>query len=165
MMQGLESTIYFDSSRSPAPAVPVGEVRDVAHDPDAAASLARLGIRIEEDLPAVLLAEPGGKLRLVGMRLSAEEVGQIVAGERLAPRRPLLLGTGWCPDCARAKRVLSDAGVAYDEVDIERDGKVASELVTRSGGRRVVPTLVLDGRLWAFNPAPPMLRRLLGAAG
>jgi mycoredoxin len=164
MTQSLECQIYFDSSRSTVPALTGSVLRDVAHNPEAAATLARLGIRVAEDLPAVLLSEPGGKLRVVGMRLSADEVGKLAAGEKLEPQRPLVLGTGWCPDCARAKRVLADAGIAYDEVDIDRDSKVANELVTRSGGRRVVPTLVIGGRLWAFNPAPPLLRRLLGAA-
>jgi len=162
MTQSLDCQIYFDSSRTTLPAVPGSELRDVAHDPEAVATLAKLGIRAAEDLPAALLSEPGGKLRVVGMRLSADELGKLAAGEKLEPQRPLLLGTGWCPDCARAKRVLADAGIAYDEVDIDRDGKAAGELVTRSGGRRVVPTLVIGGRLWAFNPAPPLLRRLLG---
>lgn len=47
------------------------------------------------------------------------------------------------------------------EVDIERDAGAEAEVLRRSGGRRVVPTLVLDGRVWAFNPEPPMVRRLV----
>ncbi len=34
-------------------------------------------------------------------------------------------------------------------------------VLEKSGGRRVVPTLRFDDRLWAFNPDPPLLRRLL----
>jgi hypothetical protein len=47
-------------------------------------------------------------------------------------------------------------------VDIDRDAGAEAMVVQRSGGRRVVPTLRFGERVWAFNPAPPLLRRLLG---
>jgi len=46
-------------------------------------------------------------------------------------------------------------------VDIDRDPRAEALVMRRSGGRRVVPTLLFDGRLWAFNPDPPLLRQLL----
>ncbi|HEX2863976.1 MAG TPA: glutaredoxin family protein [Deinococcales bacterium] len=52
--------------------------------------------------------------------------------------------TSWCPDCTAAKRVLSARGIAFEEIDIERDETAAAFVMRVNGGRRSVPTLVLD---------------------
>jgi mycoredoxin len=163
MTPSLSTKIFFDSSRTEAPAIPGVEPIDVAAQPEAAAALARLDIAVPGDLPALLASEPGGKLRLVGLRLTVEEATELAQGRGVAGPPPRVLSTGWCPDCFRAKRILDEAGVAYDDVDVDGDRQLAAELVRRSGGRRVVPTLVFAGRVWAFNPSPPLLRRLIGS--
>ena len=73
----------------------------------------------------------------------------------------LVYSSSWCPDCRRAKRVLEEAEAAFSEIDIDQDRGAEALVLERSGGRRVVPTLRFDDRVWAFNPAPPLLRRLL----
>lgn len=162
MHQDLQTQVYYDSSRGAAPAVPGAFAIDVAAEPAAADRLGRLGLSTADDLPVALVCEPNGKLRLLGLRLSAEELARVAEGRGLdASPRPRVLATGWCGDCARAKRMLGEAGVLYDEVDVDGNAQLARELVEKSGGRRVVPTLVFDDRLWAFNPAPPLLRRLI----
>jgi glutaredoxin len=165
MHQDLQCQVYYDSSRGAAPTVPGAFAIDVAAEPAAAGRLGRLGLSATDDLPVALVTEPGGKLRLLGGRLSAEDLARVAAGRGLAAApRPRMLATGWCGDCARAKRVLGEAGVSYDEVDVDGNAQLARELIEKSGGRRVVPTLVFDDRLWAFNPAPPLLRRLISRA-
>jgi len=164
IMSDLHCQVYYDSSRGAAPAVPGVSAIDVAAEPAAAAKLGRLGLSAADDLPVALVCEPGGKLRLLGLRLSAEELARVADGRGLNGSRPRMLATGWCGDCARAKRLLGEAGVPYDEVDVDGNAQAARELVEKSGGRRVVPTLVFDDRLWAFNPAPPLLRRLISRA-
>ena len=53
--------------------------------------------------------------------------------------------TSQCPDCTAAKRVLNTRGVAFQEIDIELDDAAAEYVMSVNGGRRSVPTLVLDG--------------------
>lgn len=157
-MSRLECQVFYNSHEQDAPAE--GAV-DVAADPGAAHRLLQLGLSPRHDLPAVLLAEPGGKLRILGLRLSSGEVAKLCAAEGLPVARLLVYSSAWCPDCRRAKRVLDEAETSFEEVDIDRDATAEATVLARSGGRRVVPTLLFDDRIWAFNPDPPLLRRLL----
>jgi glutaredoxin len=60
--------------------------------------------------------------------------------------------TAWCPDCRAAKRFLDSHGVAYTEIDVDRDAAASAEVVRRVG-KRAVPQLVIDGE-W-FQPYTP----------
>ena len=55
-------------------------------------------------------------------------------------------GATWCPDCVRAKRVLTDKSVAFDWIDISNDEKARSYVEKVNNGNRSVPTIVFpDG--------------------
>jgi mycoredoxin len=159
-MSHLDCHVYYDSTRQPMPPAECGDRVDLAADPEAAGRLARLGLS-PDDLPAVLLTEPDGKIRIVGVRLSAAETVKLATGEGIHAGSVVVYSSSWCPDCRRAKRVLEEAEAPFAEVDIDEDHAAEAMVLERSGGRRVVPTLRFDDRVWAFNPAPPLLRRLL----
>jgi glutaredoxin len=161
MNQSLECHVYYDSTRQPEPPVENGARVDLSADPEAGNRLIRLGISPRTDLPAMLLTEPGGKIRILGVRLTEEEIARLAGGAGFGGSRLTVYSSAWCPDCRRAKRVLEEAQAPFDEVDIDQDTQAESVVLERSGGRRVVPTLRFDDRLWAFNPDPPLLRRLL----
>ncbi len=166
MSHSLDCRIYYDSTRHTAPPAECGDHVDLAADPTASERLTRLGVEPQSDLPAVLLTEPDGKLRILGLRLSGEETVRLATGQAFPVSRLTVYSSGWCPDCRRARRVLEEAAAPFDEVDVDQDARAEALILERSGGRRVVPTLLFDDRLWAFNPSPPLLRRLLdGAAG
>jgi glutaredoxin len=60
--------------------------------------------------------------------------------------------TGWCPDCRRVKRFLSERGVQFREVNIEEDDE-AEEIVLRvNHGKRKVPTLKVGEKYFACSP-------------
>ncbi|HEX6898622.1 MAG TPA: glutaredoxin family protein [Thermoanaerobaculia bacterium] len=160
-MSHLDCHIYYDSARHAEPPVECGDPVDLAADPGAAERLVRLGISPESDLPAVVLTEPDGKIRIVGVRLTHEETARLATGGGIHAETLVVYSTSWCPDCRRAKRVLEEVEASFDEVDIDLDSGAENMILQRSGGRRVVPTLRFDDRVWAFNPAPPLLRRLL----
>jgi glutaredoxin len=92
---------------------------------------------------------------------------RLASGAGLPAERLLIYSSAWCPDCRRAKRVLEEAQAHFEEIDIDQDPQAEAMVLERSGGRRVVPTLRFGDRVWAFNPEPPLLRRLLNgkAAG
>jgi glutaredoxin len=161
MSQSLDCHVYYDSTRHQEPPAECGSRVDLAAQPQAAGGLAQLGISAESDLPAVLLTEPDGKLRLAGLRLSGEEAVKLAAGQGIQTESLVVYCSAWCPDCRQTKRVLENAEARFAEVDIDRDLGAEAVVLQRSGGRRVVPTLRFDDRVWAFNPPPPLLRRLL----
>ena len=52
----------------------------------------------------------------------------------------------WCGYCYRAKKLLERKGAPFDEIDVEQDPALESEMVERSGGRYTVPQILIDGR-------------------
>lgn len=59
--------------------------------------------------------------------------------------------TRWCGDCFKAKRFLKERAIEFEEVDIELDSGAADRLVEWTGGKRVVPTLEVNGHV-LINP-------------
>jgi glutaredoxin 3 len=58
--------------------------------------------------------------------------------------RVVVYTTTTCPFCVRAKRLLEERGVPYDEIDVEDDDELRMDLVRRTG-RRTVPQIFIDG--------------------
>ncbi|MCW5731428.1 MAG: glutaredoxin 3 [Alphaproteobacteria bacterium] len=51
--------------------------------------------------------------------------------------------TMMCPYCARAKNLLGEKGVAYDEIDVSFDAALREQMTARAGGRRTVPQIFI----------------------
>jgi len=51
-----------------------------------------------------------------------------------------------CPYCTRAKRLLAEKGVEYEEYDITLGGPKRAEMLERSGGASTVPQIFIDDR-------------------
>ncbi len=54
--------------------------------------------------------------------------------------------TMFCPYCARAKRLLRDKGVGFDEIDVTFQPNARAGMTERAGGARTVPQIFVDGR-------------------
>jgi len=75
----------------------------------------------------------------------------------------------WCPYCARAKKLLAQKGVAFDEIDVDADPERRREMTTRAKGRTSVPQIFIGAThvggcddLYALEKAgklDPMLAR------
>ena len=52
----------------------------------------------------------------------------------------------FCGYCSRAKRLLDDKGVAYEEYDITLGGPKRAEMLQRAHGRSTVPQIFIDDR-------------------
>ena len=51
-----------------------------------------------------------------------------------------------CPYCARAKRLLGEKGVTFEEYEISGDSAKRAEMLGRANGRTTVPQIFIDGR-------------------
>jgi glutaredoxin 3 len=49
--------------------------------------------------------------------------------------------TPLCGYCHAAKRLLTQKGVAFTEIDVSRDAALRNAMVARAGGRRTVPQI------------------------
>ena len=50
-----------------------------------------------------------------------------------------------CGYCHRAKALLNDKGVAFEEHDISMGGPQREEMIQRAGGRTTVPQIFIGG--------------------
>jgi len=51
----------------------------------------------------------------------------------------------FCPYCVRAKRLLGEKGVVFEEHDITLGGPQRTEMIQRAHGRTTVPQIFIDG--------------------
>ena len=71
-----------------------------------------------------------------------------------------VFGADWCSDCVTAKRFLDSKGVEFEYIDIT-DNQQAIDLVEKiNNGRRVIPTLMVDGVSFT-NPGINGLMKIL----
>ena len=64
----------------------------------------------------------------------------------MAEPRILVYSTPFCGYCAAAKRLLTTKGAEYTEIDVMMDPDRRQEMLAKSGGRRTVPQIFIDGR-------------------
>jgi glutaredoxin 3 len=55
-----------------------------------------------------------------------------------------IYSTMWCPFCHHAKRLLSNKGVEFTEIDVGMSGTKKKEMLVRAEGRRTVPQIFID---------------------
>lgn len=51
-----------------------------------------------------------------------------------------------CPYCVKAKALLTRKGKAFKEIDITHDEALQKEMVEKSGGRKTVPQIFINGK-------------------
>ena len=74
-----------------------------------------------------------------------------------------------CPYCVRAKQLLTQKGVQYDDINLDRSPELRTEVMQRSG-RRTVPQIWVGDthvggfdELWALDRAGKLDPLLAGA--
>lgn len=77
-----------------------------------------------------------------------------------------MYSTHWCGDCRVAKRFLNQNKISFTEIDIDQDEEAARQVIDWSGGRRVIPTLLIecsqsDQPIILHNPPLAKLAELL----
>ena len=70
-------------------------------------------------------------------------------------------GADWCSDCVTAKKILNSKGVDFEYIDITDNQEAISLVEKINNGRRVIPTLMVDGVIFT-NPGINGLMKILG---
>jgi thioredoxin reductase (NADPH) len=70
-------------------------------------------------------------------------------------------GADWCSDCVTAKKFLNSKGVEFEYIDITDNEEAISVVEQINNGRRVIPTLMVDGVSYT-NPGINGLMKILG---
>ncbi len=58
----------------------------------------------------------------------------------------IIYSKDYCPYCVKAKTLLKRKGIAFREIDVTRDPALQQEMVTKSGGRKTVPQILINGQ-------------------
>jgi mycoredoxin len=75
-----------------------------------------------------------------------------------------MYSTTWCGYCRRLKLQMEQAGIAYAEIDIERDPEAAKFVEGVNGGNQTVPVIRFPDDSTATNPSLAEVRAKLDAA-
>ncbi len=51
----------------------------------------------------------------------------------------------FCPYCSRAKRLLNEKGVDFEEIDVTMSTSKRAKMTEMAGGRTSVPQIFIDG--------------------
>lgn len=57
-----------------------------------------------------------------------------------------IYSTTYCPYCTRAKALMDAKDLNYTEIDVTGDDAARMALVEKSGGRKTVPQIFIDGQ-------------------
>ena len=52
----------------------------------------------------------------------------------------------FCPFCVRAKSLMQEKGVTFDEINIDEYPERRGEMISRAQGRSTVPQIFIDGQ-------------------
>lgn len=58
----------------------------------------------------------------------------------------ILYTKDYCPYCVKAKALLKRKGVMFREIDITHSEALQKEMVGKSGGRKTVPQIFINGQ-------------------
>lgn len=64
----------------------------------------------------------------------------------MADERVIVYSQPFCGYCSAAKRLLTAKGTGFTEIDVMAEAGRRDEMIARSGGRRTVPQIFIDGR-------------------
>lgn len=73
-----------------------------------------------------------------------------------------IYSTTWCGYCRRLKTQLDEAGIGYNEVDIEQDPASAEFVGSVNNGNHIVPTVKFGDGTTATNPSLADVKKALG---
>lgn len=69
-------------------------------------------------------------------------------------------GADWCPDCVKTKKFLYSKEISFEYIVITDNVEAIAFLEKANNGKRIIPTLVVDGKIYA-NPGINGLMKII----
>lgn len=79
-----------------------------------------------------------------------------------APHTVIMYGADWCPDCRKSKSFLDAQGVNYQYIDIDQNEWAIPIITEINGGKRKIPTLIINEGITLTEPDNEQLAQVLG---
>jgi len=58
----------------------------------------------------------------------------------------LIYTASYCPYCTKAKELLKMKGRSFKEIDVTDSDKLRAEMMKKSGGRKTIPQIFINGK-------------------
>ena len=71
--------------------------------------------------------------------------------------------TNWCPACHRAKKLMTDRGIVFEEINIDRDRAASEYVIKVNNGYRSVPTIIFPDGDILVEPSTRQLDKKLNS--
>lgn len=55
-----------------------------------------------------------------------------------------MYGTAFCPYCTRARHLLNNKGIEFEDIRVDKEPHLRAEMVQRSSGSTSVPQIFID---------------------
>jgi mycoredoxin len=66
----------------------------------------------------------------------------------LSPKTTVSYGKSWCPDCRRARKLMTESKIPFIDIDIANDDKAREFVRQINHGNESVPTIIFpDGKI------------------
>ncbi len=92
------------------------------------------------DDPSPLVAE------MAAWALEELQNSDYIKGEEIFMADIVIYTKDYCPYCVKAKGLLTRKGKPFREIDITHDENLQKEMVEKSGGRKTVPQIFINGK-------------------
>lgn len=60
-------------------------------------------------------------------------------------KKAILYSSNYCPYCTRAKNLLQQMGIAYEEIDLTHNEQLKQKIIQQTG-QRTVPQIFIDDK-------------------
>jgi mycoredoxin len=74
----------------------------------------------------------------------------------------MFYSTNWCPACRRAKKLMTEIGIHFEEINIDRDKDASEYVIKVNNGYRSVPTIIFPDGDILVEPSNRQLEKKLG---
>lgn len=81
--------------------------------------------------------------------------------QKEAQKSIMMYTTNWCPDCWRAKQIMSSMNVRFEEININEDEDAVDIVLELNNGNRSVPTIVFPDGSVLTEPSTTVLAQKL----
>ena len=71
-----------------------------------------------------------------------------------------MYGADWCSDCIHAKNFLNSKKIEFEYINITNNDNAITFLEKVNNGKRVIPTLEIDGEIYV-NPGIKALMKII----
>lgn len=85
----------------------------------------------------------------------------IPAQNFLDKKEVVLFGTDACPDCQRAKKILSENNIAYEYINLEKNPECIKAMLKINGGLQLTPTILFPNGKVLAEPTDQELKDTL----